>query len=107
MKKIVALLSFITLMGIFNAQAQDKTPVVDKRQENQHDRIKQGVASGELTRKEAAEARQDQRQIRRSERRAKADGDVTAKERARLQRKQNKASRELRREKHDAQDRPY
>jgi uncharacterized membrane protein YebE (DUF533 family) len=105
MKKIATLLSLLTFLGVLGAQAQS-TPIVDERQENQRDRIKQGVVSGELTRKEAAEAREDQRKVRRSERRAKADGEVTAKERARIHRKQNQASRELRRNKHDGQDRP-
>lgn len=86
-------------------QAQT-TPVVDQRQSNQRHRIQQGVVSGELTRQEAADARQNQRRIKRSERRAKADGTVSPNERARLQHKQNKASRELRKDKHDAQDRP-
>lgn len=105
MKKLIALFSFVFLIGLTWAQAQS-TPVVDQRQQNQRQRIRQGARSGELTKAETGEALQDQRQIRRAERRAKADGDVTARERARLQRKQNKASRELRRNKHDAQARP-
>jgi hypothetical protein len=99
----------ITLLvtGILGAQAQDyQTPGVNERQENQRDRIQQGVVSGELTRAEAAEARQDQRHIRRAEHRAKSDGVVTKRERARLHHKQNQASRELHRNKHDRQDRP-
>ena len=105
MKKIAALLSFIMFTVIYQTHGQS-TPVVDQRQQNQRDRIQQGVVSGELTSNEAADARQDQRKVRRSERRAKADGVVTPTERARLQHKQNKASRKLRRDKHDAQDRP-
>jgi len=64
------------------------------------------VSSGEVTRVEAAKLRSEQRQIRRTERRAKADGKVTRRERANLQRKQNQASRDIRRQKHDAQERP-
>lgn len=104
MKKIIALLSFVALVGIAELQAQS-TPVADQRQKAQRDRIHDGVATGELTRREAAGARHDQRRIRRSERRMKADGVVTPAERARLHHKQNRASRELRRDKHDAQDR--
>ena len=107
MKKIVVLLSFMTFVGVFGALAQNtSTPKVDQRQENQRDRIQQGVASGELTRAETARSRKDQREIKRTEKRVKADGEVTKRERARLQRKENKASRKLRRNKHDAQDRP-
>jgi len=85
-----------------NAQT---TPRVDQRQHHQHARVRHGVASGELTRREAANAIHDQRHIRRAERRVKADGHLTRRERARLHRQQNQASRELRRNKHDAQTR--
>jgi hypothetical protein len=105
MKKIAALLSFTMFIVICETHAQS-TPLVDERQQNQRQRIQQGVASGELTRAEAVDARQNQRSIRRSERRAKADGVVTPAERAKLQHKQNRASRKLRRDKHDAQERP-
>jgi hypothetical protein len=104
MKKVIALLSFVVLAGIIESQAQN-TPAVDHRQKVQHHRIREGVASGELTRPEAADARHDQRKIRRTERRVKADGIVTPNERARVHHKQNKASRDLRKNKHDAQDR--
>jgi hypothetical protein len=104
MRKLVALLIPIAFMTVMHANAQT-TPRVDQRQQNQHDRIRHGIASDELTRREAAHAVQDQRHIRRSERRAKADGHVTRRERARLHHQQNQASRELRRNKHDAQTR--
>ena len=106
MKKIIAVFTFIVFAGIIQAHAQ-QTPVVDHRQKNQRHRIQSGVASGELTRRETANARYDQRRIKKSERRAKADGVVTPVERARLDHKQDRASRQLRRDKHDGQDRPY
>lgn len=105
MKKIVALLSFMAFGMIISANAQT-TPRVDQRQDNQRQRIQQGVASGELTRRETAHAVQDQRRIRRAENIAEADGTVTQRERARLHHMQNTASRQLSRNKHDAQDRP-
>ncbi len=104
MKKIVALFSFFAFGLIITASAQ--TPAVDDRQQNQRQRIQQGVASGELTRREAAHSRHDQRRIRRAEHVAKSDGTVTNGERARLHHMQNTASRQLSRNKHDAQDRP-
>jgi hypothetical protein len=104
MKKIIALLSLMLLMGIIKTEAQSMSSI-DQRQNVQRDRIRNGVASGELTKLEVANARHDQRKIRRTERRVKADGVVTPNERARVHHKQNKASRELRRNKHDAQDR--
>lgn len=104
MRKLVALLIPIAFMAVMQANAQS-TPRVDQRQHHQHARIRYGVASGELTRREAAHAVHDQRHIRRAERRIKADGHVTRRERARLHHQQNQASRELRRNKHDAQTR--
>jgi hypothetical protein len=104
MKKIVALLSSIIFGIALGVNAQ--TPGVDQRQQNQRERIHQGVASGELTRQETVNAVHNQRRIHRAERRAKADGVVTVRERAQLHHEQNKASQELRRNKHDIQERP-
>jgi hypothetical protein len=97
--------SLLMFMGLGMACAQE-TPVADGRQQVQRTRIRQGVASGEVTRVEARRLRAEQRHIRRTERRAEADGTVTSRERARIQRKQNRASRDITRQKHDGQDRP-
>lgn len=104
MKHTIIALLLMTFAGI--AQAQTSTPRIDQRQENQRSRIHQGVASGELTRRETAHAVRDQRHIHRMERRAKADGTVTCRERTRIHREQNRANRSLRHNKHDAQARP-
>ena len=106
MKKLVALLIPIAFMIVMQVNAQS-TPRVDQRQHHQHARIRHGLASGELTRREAANAAHDQRHIRRAERRVKADGHLTRRERARLHHQQNRASRELRRNNHDAQTRVW
>lgn len=105
MKKIILLASLLLILLVGMVKAQS-TPVVDKRQQNQRARIREGSASGEITRSEAKRLKAEQRHIRRTERRAKADGEVTDRERAKLQRKQNKASRDIRRQKHDGQSRP-
>jgi hypothetical protein len=105
MKNPGLLLFFIAFAASFQLIAQS-TPVVDQRQQVQRHRVRQGVATGELTRGEAASSRHDQRKVRRTERRAKADGIVTDGEKARIHHKQNKASRKLRRNKRDAQSRP-
>lgn len=47
---------------------------INQRQARQEQRIDQGLARGELTRHEARELRQGQREIRRAETRALADG---------------------------------
>ena len=99
MKKILfGSLLVLFLAGIAQAQT---TPAVDGRQAAQRSRINQGVASGEVTRIEAAKLRSEQRRIKRTERRAKADGRVTRNERVELHRRQNQAGRKIRSEKHD------
>jgi hypothetical protein len=79
------------------------TPRIDRREARQQKRIDQGVASGQLTPKEAARLQAQQGRIETAEARAKSDGVVTAKERAALTHRQNKASRNIRRNKHDRQ----
>ena len=79
---------------------------VNDRQENQHDRIAQGVKSGELTKAEAHNLRSDQRQINRTEQRMRADGGgLSAREHARLAHMQNVESRQIRAKKHNSRDR--
>lgn len=96
----------VLLCGLLlGGAATAATPNIDARQANQRARINQGVASGELTRHEAAKLRTQQAHIRRSERAAKADGVVTRSERRRLQHQLNHADRTIKRQKHDAQTR--
>jgi hypothetical protein len=78
-----------------------KTPVVKERQMNQKARIRQGVKSGELTKGEAKNLRQEQKTIQAEKQMAKTDGKVTPAERAKLQRDQNKASKDIYRLKHN------
>jgi len=78
---------------------------IDARQARQRARIRNGVESGQLTRREATRLRGDQRTIRRQERRARADGVVTPRERAQLYRHQKRASRHINTQRHDRQQR--
>jgi hypothetical protein len=78
---------------------------VNHRQHNQHDRMKQGVRSGELTREEAQTLRGEQRDIRVTEREYKSDGVLTRDERKDLHQEQNQASQNIYEEKHDAEQR--
>ncbi|MBY0248678.1 MAG: hypothetical protein K2Q17_13525 [Nitrospiraceae bacterium] len=98
---LIATGSMLILTGGI-AFAESETPVIDQRQMNQEERIDQGVASGELNRREANRLERQQNRIDRMENRANADGVVTAKERARIGAAQNRASRNIAREKHDA-----
>lgn len=97
--------ALVALAG--GAFAQDSgaaaTPRVDKRQARQEQRIDQGVASGELNKRETKKLEAEQNRIDRVEDRAKSDGVVTKGERAHLTRMQNKASRDIHHQKHDRQ----
>jgi hypothetical protein len=88
------------------ASAPAATPGIDRRQANQEQRIDQGVASGQLTRREAHRLEHRQNAINRAEGQAKADGTVTAQERKQLHRMQDRASQGIHHQKHDAQHRP-
>jgi hypothetical protein len=78
---------------------------IDARQARQSNRIRNGVASGDLTRREASALRSEQRGIRRMERHARADGVVTPRESRRLERAQDRASRHINQQRHDRQQR--
>lgn len=82
-----------------------KTPLIDAREKNQKARIKQGVKSGELTRRETKRLVAEQKKIKRDEAKAKSDGTVTPQERKRLSREQNRASKDIYKQKHDRQKR--
>ena len=81
------------------------TPTLNERQQNQKQRIKQGVKSGELTKKESRRLVRGQKQLNHMELKAKADGIVTKKERVRLQHKASVESAKIASNKHDKQKR--
>lgn len=85
------------------AFAQTATPGIDQRQANQEQRIDQGIASGQLTQREANRLERGQQRVDNMENRAKSDGIVTARERTRLQHAQNVESKRIYRQKHDRQ----
>ena len=91
--------------GSARAEGPD-LPRVDERQAHQKARIQDGIASGELTRREAHGLVHQQAHIAVAERRAVADGQVAKAERARLHVMQDRASRQIARQKHDGQSRP-
>jgi hypothetical protein len=74
-----------------------------EREANQKARSKEGVASGEITKKEAAGLAHDQRKINRQVNKAKADGVVTPHEKAKITREQNAESKKIYKDKHNAE----
>ena len=108
MKKIVSLILttvFALGLSIATFAQSTNTPRVDRRERNQHRRIRQGVRSGELNKREARRLRHQERVTHAEEAAAKADGKVTKRERRRLNRRENRTSRHIYRQKHDRQKR--
>lgn len=96
----------LSLVMSIDAAAQRKFNI-NERQQNQNQRIRQGVGSGELTARETGRLAREQVQIRRMEARFRASGDgLSNRERVRLQRELNQSSRHIYRQKHDQQDYP-
>lgn len=87
--------------GMSQAEAGDRDPRVNARQQNQHQRVRQGVRSGELTRHETGALARDQRDIRQLERAYKSDGKLTRAERVDLHQEQNQARRDIYKAKHN------
>lgn len=106
MKKIVSvMLAVVFTLGLSLASFAQTTPGVDRRERHQQRRIRQGVRSGELTRREARRLERQQAVTHAEEAAAKADGKVTKRERRHLQRRENRTSRHIYRQKHDRQNR--
>lgn len=100
MKTKFLVVAIITLFaGISDAGAQAK------RAHHQRQRINQGVRSGELTKAEARNLRNDQKEIRQDVKLAKADGKATKAERKIIRKERKKESREIFRKKHNNRDR--
>jgi hypothetical protein len=106
MNKTFVAAAVLALSAVAASAAGTDTPRIDQRQANQEQRIDQGIASGELTKREAHRMNRQQNAVNRAEDRAKADGVVTAQEKKRLTKAQNTTSKRIYRQKHDAQQRP-
>lgn len=79
---------------------------INQREHNQQARIRQGVRSGELTRRETGRLEARQARIRVNEAYARrSGGKFTAAERSRIQRQLNRSNRQVYRQKHDGQAR--
>lgn len=108
MKQVIFAASLISAMLIAQlASAQTRTPYINNRQHNQHERIQQGMHNGSLTRVEANRLRMQQAKVRHLKMMAKADGRVTPAERRMIEQQQLVASRSIYRQKHDMQRRWY
>lgn len=106
MNKLFLALFVLGFFAVFSTESYGQiTPGADKRQQNQKVRVKRGVKSGEITKREAKSIRYSTKSAKKYEAKAKSDGKVTWKERARLKNKENKSSRKIYRTKHNKRDR--
>jgi hypothetical protein len=105
MKKTVAgLFGGLVMVMLFTAVASADgiyAPWIHQREGYQHERIDQGIHSGQLTPGESRHLRAEQAKIRHDERLFKSDGILTRHERAILTAEQNHANREIYRMKHN------
>ncbi len=98
-------LAFAAVLTAFVLPAMADTPQLDAREQNQRERIAQGIRSGELTRPEARRLVRGEVRLHRHERIARSDGVVTRAERYRLHRHADRMSGRIYRQKHDRQSR--
>lgn len=102
-KLSVALVVGASLLAVAPARAAAQ---INQREQQQQRRIRQGVRSGELTRREARHLERRERRINRAEWRARrSGGGINWRERRRLNRRLNRDSRAIYRQKHDRQER--
>jgi hypothetical protein len=106
MNRLFGLTSTAGLILILGATAMagPRTPYINKRQENQQDRIRQGIKSGELTRHEAVRLERESGTIQAEKLVDKSDGHVTQAERRQLDRQLNRESRQIYRLKHNERE---
>jgi hypothetical protein len=97
----VTLAATATAAGAYDGY--DRGDRIDRREARQADRIREGLASGQLTRWEARRLWYEQRRIHHMERWAKRDGFISREEARRIEQAQDNAGRHIRRERHDGQ----
>ena len=98
LKLSLAIVVFVLCTGIANAQ-------VIRHERNQHQRIKQGVRSGELTAAERKKLALQQKDIREDVKEAREDHVVTPAEKKEIRQDQRQASRSIYRKKHNNRER--
>ena len=92
---LVAAIGFSSM--VYAQDSKTKTPRIDQREQNQQNRVADGLKDGSLNSSEAAKIERDEAKIRRDEAAAKANGVVTRRERLRLNRELNHTNREIHR----------
>ena len=94
---------FVAVLTLAAATAFAQQGEVNKRIENQKDRIEAGVDQGQLTDKEAARVERHDKEIHAQEKKDRKEngGNLTNKEKAQLNRELNRNSRQIHRARHN------
>ena len=100
MHKATVLLA-LSVAAIPSAFAADPTNVI-QRDVNQQQRIENGLKSGQLSTKEAAQLERGEQKIDRMEAKALSDGKLTKSEQQRIERAENAQSKQIYRDKHNS-----
>lgn len=102
----VMVAGIIPMTGLAQGYRSRGSYNINRRQDYQRDRIRNGIRSGELTRGEARRLIDQQRRIERYEYRSRRDGrGLDYRERQRLDRMLDRSGRDIYRQKNDRQDR--
>jgi hypothetical protein len=101
MKTVLGIGSAAILMASAVYAGPTSDPGIQQREQNQQQRIDQGVTSGQITPGEAGRLERQQARIQQNETRMKSDGKLTKQERRKLTREQDRASRNIYRKKHN------
>ncbi len=102
---LAPLLAVLSLPAV--AHHDHKGGGIENRIDRQEHRIKKGIRSGELTKREAAKLRKNQRRVERMYDRFTDNGRLSRKERKKLQQALDKNSKKIYRLKHNDRQRDY
>ena len=99
--KLVTLFAMaISIVSILPLKAWAEGPIM-KREENQQDRIAQGIKSGSLTSKEATGLEKGETRLEKNREKALSDGKLSRSEKKRLENEANRESERIRKLKHN------
>lgn len=90
----------VSLLSTMPLKAWAEGPI-KTREDNQQDRIAQGIKSGSLTSGEAAHLEKGEQRLEQNREKALADGKLSRKEKVRLEREANRESRQIHNAKHN------
>lgn len=108
MKKFLLLSVIVLLAGVSTeafAQGYYNRGRMNDRQDRQ--RIRRGIRSGQITRDEARQIRERERQLRTERRAYRSDGVLTREERREIRRDEREQDRYIRSQRRDDDRRPY